>query len=135
MSKRAIATTTAAPRVIHYLQPTTPAVSAEMLLYTAGQLAAQRHERELAYARWAARQTVMVERDRRTRRLMLRVVGAVALVLLAGCSVLGWMAYRAITTAITGDAAMVGGVIVGVLVVAGLVVGGHRCITIVEHRH
>jgi hypothetical protein len=133
MSKRALATT-AAPRVIHYLQPTTPAVSAEMLLHTAAHVAAQRHERELAYGRWAARQAVIVERDRRTRRLMLRIVGVAALVLIAGCSALGWMAYRAVTTAITGDPAMVGGVIVGVLL-AGLVVGGRRCITIVEHRH
>jgi hypothetical protein len=116
MSKRALSVTSPAPRVIHYLQPTAPA---EMLLYTAAHVANQRHERELAYARWAARQAVIVERDRRTRRLLLRIVGVVALVLITGLSALVWMAYRAITTATTGDAAMV----------------GHRCITIVEHRH
>ena len=99
MTKRALATTTAAPRVIHYIQPTTPTTGAELLLHTAAHLAAQRHERELAYARWATRQAAIAERDRRTRRIMLRVLAVVALVVLAACSGLGWMAYRVITAA------------------------------------
>ncbi|HLL66821.1 MAG TPA: hypothetical protein VK453_13945 [Micromonosporaceae bacterium] len=135
MTKRALATTTAAPRVIHYIQPTTPTTGAELLLHTAAHLAAQRHERELAYARWATRQAAIAERDRRTRRIMLRVLAVVALVVLAACSGLGWMAYRVITAATLSGAAMVGGVIVAALLVAGLVVGGQRCITVVEHRH
>jgi hypothetical protein len=115
-------------RVTHYVDP---APARAVVLLTPAQLAAQRREQHLLYARWAARQNAIAEHDRKVRRFWLGFGAIVAVAVLAGLAVLGWLAYRAVTGAGIGLLA----VPAVVLAVAGLVVGGHRCITVVQHWH
>src|SRR5204862_6548766 len=97
----------------------------------AAQLATREREQRALYARWAARQAAYAEHDRKVRRFWLGFGAIVAVAVLAGLAVAGWLAYRAVTGAGLGLLA----VPAVVLVLAGLVVGGHRCITVVQHWH
>ncbi len=116
------------PRVVHYADP---APRPELVLYTAAQLAARRREQQALYARWAARQAVIAERDRKVRRFWLGFGAVTGLALLAVLAVAGWLVWHAITATGLGLLA----VPLIVLAVAGVVVGGQRCITIVQHWH
>jgi hypothetical protein len=134
MSRR-MTTAAPAPRIIHYIDPA-PTAQTELLLHTAAELAARRHREQALYARWVARQAAITESDRRTHRFLLGFGATVALVLLAGCGVVGWLTYHAITTTAAANAgAWLGGLIIGALVLTGAVVGSRRCVTIIEHRH
>jgi hypothetical protein len=136
MNRRTIATTTPATRrVVHYIQPA--ARPADVQLYTAAQLATRHHEQQLAYARWAERQAAIADYDRKIRRFWFGFGATVALVLLAGCTAIGWVAYHAVTTATAGTNgdAWLGGLLIGALLLGGALLGGHRCITTITHRH
>ncbi len=117
-----------APRVVHYVDP---AARQELLHSTAAQLAARQREQRLLYARWEARQAAIAERDRKVRRFWLGFGAVVGTAVLAGLAVAGWLVYHAITTAGIGLLA----VPLIVLAAAGVAVGGHRCITTVQHWH
>jgi hypothetical protein len=116
-------------RVIHYVDP---APRADLVAYSAAQIAARREEQQLMYARWQQRQAVQAERDRKARRFFLGFGAVVGVAVLAGCSVAGWLVYRAVTGIGVGSIAAV---VVGVLALAGLLAGGRRCVTIVQHWH
>jgi hypothetical protein len=118
-----------APRVIHYIDP---APRRDLVAYTAAELAARRREQEVLYARWVARQAAIAERDRKVRRFWLGFGAIAAAGLLTGLVVAGWLVWHAIATVGLGALAVP---IVILAVVGLLVVGGHRCITVVQHWH
>jgi hypothetical protein len=133
MSKRAIARTAPATpaRVVYY---TDPAPHADLVYYNPRQLAARRRAEAEQYARWEARQLAIAERDRKVRRFMLGFGAVVGTGFLAGLGVVGWMVWHALA----GLSATVGLAAFGVAAVLGagaLVVGGHKCITVVKHWH
>lgn len=132
MNRRAVTPYQAPPRVIHYASPATDPY-ADLMRYTGAELAARRHDDAVLYARWIARQAQIAERDRRTRRFMVGFGAAVAVALLTGCGVAGWLVYRAVTAA---AGIPVAGLIVGAVFLLGATVaGGRACVTVVQHRH
>jgi fatty acid desaturase len=132
MSRRLPATRPPAPRVIHYIDPATPVTPAELAypLYPA-QLAAQQRQQQALYLRWKARQEAIAVRDRKLRRFWLGFGAVLALGVLTGLAVLGWLIWQALTAISLGALA----VPVVILLAAVLGVGGHRCITVVQHWH
>jgi hypothetical protein len=103
----------------------------EVTLVTRAELAARRRRDAEQYARWLLRQEEIAERDRKVRRFLLGLGAAVGTGLLAAIAIGGWLIWQALATAGVGVLA----VPVVLLVAAGLVVGGHRCITVVQHWH
>ncbi len=128
MSRRLPASRPAA-RVIHYVDPATPAVMTYPI--HPGQLAARRREQQAMYLRWKARQERIAERDRKARRFWLGFGAILALALLAGLAVLAWLLWQVLAAISLGALA----VPVVILLVAVLGVGGHRCVTVVQHWH
>ena len=128
MGKRLPATRPAA-RVIHYVDPATPAELAYPM--HPAQLAARQRQQRALYLRWKARQEAVAERDRKVRRFFLGFGAVLALALLAGLGVVAWFVWQALTAVSLGMLA----VPVVVLLVAALGVGGHRCVTVVQHWH
>jgi hypothetical protein len=116
-------------RAVHYID-VAPRVG-EVTVLTPAALAARRAEQAALYARWRARQAAIAEHDRKVRRFLLGFGAAIGTGVLAGIAVAGWLAYHAIATAGAGLLA----VPLVVLAALGLAVGGHRCITIVQHWH
>jgi hypothetical protein len=113
-----------AVRVIHYTDP----ANQDLALYQSpAQIAARQRDYRVQYAKWALRQEALAERDRKVRRFWLgfgAVTGVAVLAVLVGlvCLIasigLGLLAVPLLFAA-----------------VAGVVVGGNRCITIVQHWH
>ena len=129
MARRLAATRPPAPRVIHYVDPATPAEQAYPL--HPAQLAARRRQQQALYLRWKARQEAIAARDREVRRFWLGFGAVLALGLLAGLAVLGWLVWQALAAVSLGVLA----VPALIVLVAVLGVGGHRCITVVQHWH
>ncbi|MEV8508107.1 hypothetical protein AB0368_25265 [Actinoplanes sp. NPDC051475] len=130
MSKRLPDIRPPAVRVVHYVDPTTPAELAYPLNPAAQLAARQRQERQqrALYAQWKARQEVIAERDRKLRRFWLGFGLIVGLALVAALVTAGWLLWTGI-----GLGALAVPVLIAV--VAALAVGGHRCITVVQHWH
>ena len=128
MTKRLPATRPAA-RVIHYVDPATPAE----LTYPMhpAQLAARQRQQQAMYLRWKARQEAIAERDRKVRRFWLGFGAILALAVLAGLAFVGWFVWQALAAVSLGALA----VPAVILLVAILGVGGHRCVTVVQHWH
>ena len=130
MSKRAIAATQPA-RVVHYIDP---ARRADLVMYDPRQVAARRREQAEMYARWRIRQEAIAEHDRKVRRFLLGFGAVVGAGLLAGLGVAGWIVWHALAGA--GPTLWLAALgVAAVLGVPALVVGGHRCITVVQHWH
>ena len=129
MSRRVPVSRPPAPRVIHYVDPSTLAELAYPL--HPAQLAARRRQQQALYLRWKARQEAIAERDRKVRRFWLGFGAVLALALLTGLALVGWLVWQALA-AVSLDALAVPAVIV---LVAVLGVGGHRCVTVVQHWH
>jgi hypothetical protein len=129
MSKRLPTTRPPVPRVIHYVDPATPAELAYPM--SPAQLAARQRQQHVAYLRWKARQEAIAERDRKVRRFWLGFGAVLALALLAGLTVLAWLIWHAFAAI----SLSVFAVPVVIVLAAVLGVGGHRCITIVQHWH
>lgn len=129
MSKRLPATRPPAPRVIHYVDPATPAELAYPM--NPAQLAVQQREQyrqQVAYLRWKARQEATAARDRKVRRFWLGFGAVIGLAVLTALVLAGWLLWTGIGLGILAIPAMV-------LIVTVLAVGGHRCITVVQHWH
>jgi fatty acid desaturase len=118
-----------APRVVHYVDPSTPAELAYPL--NPAQLAAQRRRQQAVYAQWKARQLAIAERDRKFRRFWLGFGAVIALAVLAGLVLLGWLLWQALAAISLGALAIP----LLVVVAVGAAVGGHHCVTTVTHRH
>jgi len=118
-----------APVVIHYADPGNPAGGVMPL--TERELVARRKRDQVLYARWLERRAELADRDRKVRRFWLGFGVTAGVGLLAGLGYAVW--------AVVHAAASLG---VGLLVIpavllllGGLAVGGHKCVTIVQHWH
>jgi hypothetical protein len=116
-----------APRVVYYTDPVPH--RGELLYPTERQLAARREEQHLAYLRWKARQLQFAERDRRVRRFLLGFGAVVGLGVLAGIALAVWLLSHAL-----GGLGLLAIPLV-LLAGGGVVVGGHRCVTVIQHWH
>lgn len=122
------ATVAQPPRVIHYPDP---AAQGAVQLYTVEELEAKRDYDRLLYLRWLDRQAEFADRDRKVRRFWLGFGAIVALVVLATVCGLGWMIWHAAANAGAGLLAIP----LALLALAGIAVGGHKCVTVVQHWH
>jgi hypothetical protein len=118
-----------ATRVVHYVDPATPAELAYPL--NPARLAARQRQDAVLYARWKARQVAIAERDRKLRRFWLGFGAVIALGVLAALAVAGWLAWQALAALNVGALAFP----LVLVLLAGAVLGGHRCITTVQHWH
>ena len=83
-------------------------------------------------SRWdAARQEAIAERDRKARRFWLGFGAVAALGVLAGLAVVAWLVWQALAALSLGVLATP----VVILLVAVVGVGGHKCVTVVQHWH
>lgn len=128
MAKRLSATRPPA-RVIHYVDPATRAELAYPM--HPAQLAAKRRQQQAMYLRWKVRQAAIAERDRKVRRFLVGFGAALAVALLAGLAFVGWFIWQVLAAVSLSALA----VPVVILLVAALGVGGHRCVTVVQHWH
>lgn len=115
-----------APRVIHYADPAHPTNGLQPL--SERELAAKRRQDQILYGRWLVRQAELAERDRKVRRFWLGFGATAGLGVLAGLGVVVWV----IASSGVGLLLAVPAVF---LAVAGLAVGGHKCVTVVQHWH
>ena len=76
-------------RVVHYVDPATPAELAYPL--SPAQLAAKQQRDRALYARWKARQLAIAERDRKVRRFWLGFGAVIGLAVLLALGVAGWL--------------------------------------------
>ena len=125
LAKRTTGMPVAAPRVIHYVDP---APQRELILHTAAEVAAYREQQRRLVARARRRHAVITERDRKVRRFWLGFGAVFALALLVALVVAGWLIWSVMGLGVLAIPALIA-------IVAGLAVGGHRCITIVQHWH
>ena len=118
------------PRVVHYVDPARRDTT-ELTALGLAERAVRRAEQRELYADWRLRQAEIAEYDRKFRRFWLGFGAVIGTAVLAGAGFLGWLAWHAVTATALGLLA----VPLVVLAAAGVVVGGHRCITIVQHWH
>jgi hypothetical protein len=80
------------------------------------------------YLRWKARQEAIAERDRKARRFWLGFGSTLGLAVLALIGWAGWLLWISLG---------LGAFAVPVLavIVTAVAVGGHRCVTLVQHWH
>jgi len=128
-----IATEAAAldPRALDPQERVTRSMLERLAADRRAELAARRKREAEEYARWRARQDALAEHDRKVRRFLLGFGAAVGTGLVAGIGVAGWLVWHAFAAAGVGLIA----VPLALLATAGLVVGGHRCVTVVQHWH
>ena len=115
-------------RVVHYVDPAMQSDLHRYGLLNPAEIVRQQQRNTELYLRWKTRQAEIKERDRKFRRFWLGFGALVGLVFLAGLVVGGWLLWTGL-----GLGALA--VPVVLLLAGGLAVGGHRCITIVQHMH
>ncbi len=115
-----------AARVLHYVDPATTAELAYPL--NPAQLAAKAQRDRALYARWKARQTEIAERDRKVRRFWLGFGAVTALILISLLGVAGWLLWTGVGLGVLAIPALIAGI-------GALAVGGHKCVTVVQHWH
>lgn len=126
MAKRLPTTRPPAARVIHYVDP---AMAAELAYpLNPAQLAARRDAQHRQYLTWKLRQEAIAERDRKVRRFWLGFGAVIGLAVLTTLIVAGWFAWTVAGLGVLAVPVLVAGM-------AALAVGGHRCITVVQHWH
>ena len=103
----------------------------EVTLVTRAELAARRKREAEQYDRWRVRQMEIAERDRKVRRFWLGFGAVLALGFLIGLAIVAWLIWQALAAVSLGVLA----VPVVILLIAVLGVGGHRCVTVVQHWH
>ena len=97
----------------------------------AAEILARREADRRTVERFRQRRAAIAARDRKVRRFWLGFGAVIALALLAGLAVLGWLIWQALAAISLSVLA----VPVVLLLAAAIGVGGHRCITVVQHWH
>ncbi|MBL7259162.1 hypothetical protein [Paractinoplanes lichenicola] len=100
----------------------------DVILHTDAEVRAWRAANVKKLKRHAERVAARKERDRRNRRFWTGFGAVVALVLLSALALVGWLLWTAVGLGVLAVPALG-------LLIAGLAVGGHRCVTIVQHMH
>ena len=126
MSRRLPVSRPPAARVIHYVDPASSAALAVPM--DPHQLALRQQRQAARYAQWKQRQQAIAERDRKVRRFWLGFGAVIGLAVLAALAVAGWLLWTGVGLGILAVPALG-------LILAALAVGGHRCITVVQHWH
>jgi fatty acid desaturase len=126
MNRRVPATRPPMSRVIHYVDAATPAELAYPM--SPGQLAAKQRQQHVAYLRWKTRQEAIADRDRKVRRFWLGFGAVIGLAALTALIAAGWLLWTGVGLGILAVPVLIAGI-------AALAVGGHRCITVVQHWH
>jgi sterol desaturase/sphingolipid hydroxylase (fatty acid hydroxylase superfamily) len=114
-------------RPVQYLDPATQ----QMVYLTPAQFAAKQCQDAVLYAQWRERRRVQRARDRKLRRFWLGFGAVIGLAVLVGLVLVTWLIWQALAAVSLGVLA----VPVVILFVALLGVGGHRCVTVVQHWH
>jgi hypothetical protein len=104
-------------------QPRNPAVDR-----LAAEILARRAADRRTVERWQARRAVIAARDRKVRRFWLGFGAVIGLAVLILLGVAGWLLWAGLGLGALALPALG-------LIVAALAVGGHRCITVVQHWH
>jgi hypothetical protein len=115
-------------RTIYYVDPAMQSDLQRYGLLNPAEIVRQQQRNTELYLRWKTRQAEIKERDRKFRRFWTGFGALVGLVFLAGLFIGGWLLWTAV-----GLGALA--VPVVLLLAGGLALGGHRCITIVQHMH
>jgi hypothetical protein len=126
MSRRLPVAQPPAARVVHYVDPATPAELAYPM--HPAQLALQRQRQAVLYARWKKRQEAIAARDRRIRRFWAGFGAVIGLAVLTGLAAAGWLLWTVLGLGLLAIPALA-------LIVAAVAVGGHKCVTVVQHWH
>jgi hypothetical protein len=115
-------------RTVHYLDPAMQSDLTRYGLLNPAEILKQQQRNSELYLRWQIRQAEIKERDRKFRRFWLGFGALVGLAFLAALLLSGWLLWT-----VLGLGALT--VPVVLLLAGGLAIGGHRCITIVQHMH
>ena len=118
-------------RVVHYVDPAMQSDLTRYGLLNPAEMVRQQQRNSELYLRWKTRQAEIKERDRKFRRFWLSFGALVGVAFLAVVGGLGWLI-------VTYLAALDLGVLAApaiLLLASGLALGGHRCVTIVQHWH
>jgi Flp pilus assembly protein TadB len=119
-------------RTVHYVDPAMQSDLTRYGLLNPAQIVAQQQINTELYLRWKKRQAEIKERDKKFRRFWTGFGATVGLVFLAVVFAGGWLIWHYL--AAFGFTAIVI-VPVILLLASGVALGGHRCITIVQHMH
>ena len=113
-------------RIIHYVDPATPAGLAVPM--DPAWLALQQQRQAALYGQWKRRQQAIAARDRQLRRFWLGFGAVTGLAVLGLLVAAGWLLWAVLGLGLLALPALA-------VIVAALAVGGHRCITVVQHWH
>ncbi|WP_189081805.1 hypothetical protein [Mangrovihabitans endophyticus] len=115
-------------RVVHYVDPAMQSDLQRYGLLNPAEIVRQQQKNTELYLRWKTRQAEIRERDAKFRRVFLGFGAVIGLGFLAGVLLGGWLLWTVLGLGVLA-------VPVVLLLVGGLALGGHRCITIVQHMH
>ena len=115
-------------RVVHYIDPSVPANLAQYGQLDRAEMIRQQQRNTELYLRWKTRQEEIKERDRKFRRFWTGFGALAGLLFVIGLLITGWLLWTVIGLGTLAVPAIL-------LLASGLAVGGHRCITIVQHMH
>jgi hypothetical protein len=121
-----------ATRVVHYVDPAMQSDLTRYGLLNPAEIVKQRQRNTELYLRWKTRQAEIRERDKKFRRFWLGF-GAIAGTAFLATVVVGGLLLWHYLAAFGLGAVVIVPVIL--LLGGGLAVGGHRCITVVQHLH
>ena len=132
MARRQSVQHTQATRVVHYVDPAMQSELTRYGLLNPAEMVRQQQRNSELYLRWKTRQAEIKERDKKFRRFWVGFGAVVGLVSLVVAFVGGYLIWDYLAG--LGFTAIV--IIPVILLITGsLAVGGHRCITIVQHMH
>ncbi|MFI1995712.1 hypothetical protein [Actinoplanes sp. NPDC020271] len=119
----------AARPVVHYYPD--PAMVADLERLNATQIAAKQAQDRILYARWVKRQEAIKEQDRRHARFAIGFGSVVGVGVLSVVGFVGWSLFTWLASVGAGVLAIP---VLFALLVMGAI-GGHRCVTVVQHWH
>jgi hypothetical protein len=115
-------------RVVHYVDPAMQSDLQRYGLLNPAEIVQQQQRNTELYLRWKTRQAEIKEHDAKFRRMFLGFGAVIGLAFLAGVLLAGWLLWT-----VVGLGVLAVPVVLGLGALATL--GGHRCITIVQHMH